>query len=348
MTTATTVRLLDLEPDLGRYLTNADKELLDGLSVPALSVASGELDLHAVLTQHHAFGMMVLEGLLTRHLVVGDAAALRLIGPGDVLGDSLGPRSSLVAAQGWRAATPTRVALLDREVLMAGHRAPRLIAGLHARAVEQADRVAVQLAICQLPRVEDRVLSLLWLLAESWGQVTTHGTALRLHLTHETIGGLVGARRSTVTLALGQLTDEGALLRQDRGWLLLKAPATGAPVEPAEQELELLDPLPQRAAPMTETHVSDVGQRVAALRMIRDDLASMREWNQRRIERELARLRETRRISEELRRKVRETRRSVPRLHHDDGAGDAVGSTKRKADDAAAKWLSAPVDGVDD
>src|SRR5205814_1889348 len=109
---------------------------------------------------------------------------------------------------------------------IAAHRTPRLVAGLHARSTEQADRVAVQLAVCQLPRVEDRVLSMLWLLAESWGQVTAHGTALRLHLTHETLGGLVGARRSTVTLALGQLTEGGAILRQDRGWLLPVPPAS--------------------------------------------------------------------------------------------------------------------------
>ncbi len=45
-----------------------------------------------------------------------------------------------------------------------------------------------------------------------------------MHLTHDVLGGLVGARRSTVTLALGELADRGALIRQDRGWLLLGAP----------------------------------------------------------------------------------------------------------------------------
>ena len=347
MTTPKSVRLLDVEPDLGRYLTPGDLEGLGGLEVPVLNIATGELDLHALLAEHHAFGMVVLEGILIRRLTIGEAAALRLVGPGDVLGDSFGPRSRLVAGHGWRASAPSRVAMLDREVLLAAHRAPRLVAGLHARSIDQADRVAVQLAICQLPRVEDRVLSLLWLLAESWGQVTAHGTALRIHLTHETIGGLVGARRSTVTLALGQLTESGAVLRQERGWLLLEAPAGGESEATVDPGPELLAPLPERiAAPVPV--VPDVAERVAALRMIREDLASMRDWNQQRVERELTRLNESRRVSRELRERASANRRSFARLHHDDDARDRIRTSEREADDAAAKWLATPVDSVDD
>ncbi len=78
--------------------------------------------------------------------------------------------------------------------------------------------------ICQLPRVDDRLLAVMWLLAESWGQVTPAGTLLPIGLTHAALGGLVGARRPTVTLALGSLTADGALRREERGWLLLRSP----------------------------------------------------------------------------------------------------------------------------
>jgi hypothetical protein len=78
--------------------------------------------------------------------------------------------------------------------------------------------------ICQLPRVDDRLLAMMWLLAESWGRVTASGTLLPLQLTHSALGGLVGARRPTVTLALRGLTESGAVLRQPDGWLLLKSP----------------------------------------------------------------------------------------------------------------------------
>ena len=235
------VRLLDAEPGLARFMNGVDAEALEGLPVPVVTAGAGEVDAGAIIAAQRAFGLLLLDGMLVRRIVVGETATLRLLGPGDVLSAPPADSSMLVGSAGWRAAVPTRMAVLGREVLIAMHRAPRLAAGLHAHSTEQADRVALQLAICQLPRVEDRVLSLLWLLAESWGQVTSEGTALRLHLTHETLGGLVGARRSTVTLAIGQLTDAGAILRHERGWLLLKRPV-GVTVAPAtEQDPELLD-----------------------------------------------------------------------------------------------------------
>src|SRR5204863_2163502 len=129
---------------LGRYLTDDDAKGLDGLPVPVTAVPAGELDLHVVMAAHHAFGAVILDGLLLRRIVVGEAATLRLLGPGDLLGDLSGPHSMLMADRGWRAAAPTRMALLDREVLLAAHRAPRLVAGLHARSTEQVDRVALQ------------------------------------------------------------------------------------------------------------------------------------------------------------------------------------------------------------
>jgi len=58
------------------------------------------------------------------------------------------------------------------------------------------------------------------LLAERWGMVTPQGRIIRLPLTHETLGSLIGARRPTVSLALGDLAERGEVVRQDGGWLL--------------------------------------------------------------------------------------------------------------------------------
>jgi CRP/FNR family transcriptional regulator, cyclic AMP receptor protein len=208
------------------------------------NVPAGELDFHRLFAAQHAFALLVLDGLIVRRIVVGASAALRLLGPGDVVAAASGSASRLITAGGWYSAGAVRFAVLGRDVLLAAHRAPRLVAGLYARATELSDRLAVQLAICQLPRVEDRVLSMLWLLAESWGQVTAGGTAVRLRLTHETLGGLVGARRSTVTLAMSQLTDEGAIRREDGGWTLLRdPPAFVDPPQPAHQP-RLLERIP--------------------------------------------------------------------------------------------------------
>jgi CRP-like cAMP-binding protein len=147
-----------------------------------------------------------------------------MIGPGDLLPLTHAPRSILVVEAQYRATTPARLTLLEREMLLAIRRWPQIAAGLHARLGEQGERLTTQLMICQLPRVDDRLLAVMWLLAQSWGQVTPAGTLLPIGLTHAALGGLVGARRPTVTLALGSLTADGALRREERGWLLLRSP----------------------------------------------------------------------------------------------------------------------------
>jgi hypothetical protein len=69
--------------------------------------------------------------------------------------------------------------------------------------------------------VELRVLALLWHLAERWGRVGREGVVLPVKLTHETLGRFVGARRPSVTLAMGQLADDGLITRRDDGaWVL--------------------------------------------------------------------------------------------------------------------------------
>jgi CRP-like cAMP-binding protein len=227
------VRLLEADPDLGRFLTAEERTQAGALTVPTASVAQGPVDVTALLERNGCFGAFVLEGMLTCTLRVGEQAGMRILGPGDLVSYGTVPVSMLLAEASCRAVATTRLALLGKDLLVGAHRWPRLVAGLHTRTAEQVERVAVQLAICQLPRVEDRLLALLWLLAESWGRVTPNGTALPVALTHETLGALVGARRPTVTLALGELTDRGAILRQGRTWLLVERPPE--PSRPAEE-----------------------------------------------------------------------------------------------------------------
>jgi CRP/FNR family cyclic AMP-dependent transcriptional regulator len=213
------IRLLDADPDIGRYLNDQERTDAALLTVPRLDLAPGPLDVPRLLAKHSCFGALIVDGMLACHMRVGEQAGMRILGRGDMVSAGAEP-SMLLAEHGCRVAAPTRLAMLGRDVLVGAHRWPRLIAGLHTRSGEQVERIAVQLAICQLPRVEERLLALFWLLAESWGRVTPTGTVLPLSLTHETLGALVGARRPTVTLALGELAERGAVLRQDKAWLL--------------------------------------------------------------------------------------------------------------------------------
>jgi hypothetical protein len=224
--------LLQADADIGRYLTADERAAAETLTVPTVTLETGPVDVRGLLERNACFGALVISGMLVAHLRVGEQAGMRILGPGDVVSGGTTPASMLLVDSGNRAVSTTQLAMLGKDVLVGAHRWPRLVAGLHARTADQIERVAVQLAICQLPRVEDRLLALFWLLAEQWGRVTPGGTVLPLALTHETLGALVGARRPTVTLALGELADRGAVLRQGRAWLLvepLSRPAHAAP-----------------------------------------------------------------------------------------------------------------------
>ena len=111
--------------------------------------------------------------------------------------------------------------------------APLELAALLDRAARRAERLVVLQAIAHLTRVDDRLLALLWCLAERWGRVSPEGVLVSLRLSHRTLAAMVGARRPSVTTALGQLMARGEVERRADGeWILL-----GSPPEPADHEV---------------------------------------------------------------------------------------------------------------
>ncbi len=233
MAPPTRVPLLDPRLVLTEQLTENERAELAGSSLPVITVDPGPLHLEQVLEQNRAFGATVFAGLIMSSLRVGDQTGIHLLGPGDLLV----PRSELwpswLADLDFRTAAPVQLGLLGNDLLAAVYRWPRLLQGLYHSMGDQLQRLTVQLVICQLSRVEDRIMAMLWLLADSWGHVTSAGVRLPLALTHESLGALVGARRPTVTLALRKLSDDGALVSQDHGWLLVAPPPELA--EPAHR-----------------------------------------------------------------------------------------------------------------
>lgn len=230
---AARVRLLELEPDLGRFLSPEERTEASRVTASVLKLGKGRVDFESQLRASGAFGAVILQGVLLHRLVFGQHPALRLLGPGDVLARrcdaGLGPLSDSV----YRSPGQLRLALLDDRTLAACQRYPRLFAGLHVRMGEQHQRLATQLVICQLPRVEERILGMLWLLAETWGHVTPNGTTVPVALTHDALGECIGARRPTVSLALKELAERGAVLRHSDGWLLTEAMAEAPVTRPA-------------------------------------------------------------------------------------------------------------------
>jgi hypothetical protein len=224
MTATERVSLRDVRLELTQHLSEDELAELAGIGLPTITIEPGQLELGALLAQHSAFGAAVLDGIAMNALQIGEQTGIQLLGPGDLLvaGSEFG--ASWLTQFELRTTAPLRVAMLGNELLAAAYRWPRVVRGLYICIGEQMQRLTAQLVICQLPRVDERVLAMMWLLAESWGHVTPGGVRLGLALTHETLGALVGARRPTITLALRKLSEDGALVHQDAGWLLLKHP----------------------------------------------------------------------------------------------------------------------------
>ncbi len=245
---AQTVALLAVEPDLRAYLAPEERQLVSRISIPVQMFPPRAFDIDGVLQEAGAFAAVILDGVLLHRMSIGDQPALRLLGPGDMLSRTGGLRTALLGHSSYRATGQLRLAMLDDRVLLTARRFPRLFAGLQVRLADQYQRLAAQLVICQLPRVEDRLLSLMWLLAETWGRVAPSGTVVPIALTHDALGELIGARRPTVTLALKELADRGSLFRQDGEWLLLEPPPQGPAPHPIRAEPQVTAPLPTRWA----------------------------------------------------------------------------------------------------
>lgn len=281
------IALLEAEPELARFMTPEEREAAAKSSVPITRIPRGPVELPDLLDTAGAFGALVLDGMLFGHHRVGEHAALRLLGPGDLLALP-GSWSSVLPETTLSVAAPATLALFGTELLLAARRWPRIVAGFHVRVVEQAERVAAQLVICQLPRVDQRLLAIMWLLAESWGHVTPAGTRLPLNLTHDAFGALIGARRPTVTLALGELMERGAIVRQDQGWLLLEAPVEQAEAPPSPPDHEVLIETPPSAWEMralaSPTGEDAHEQLLSTVRRLRAEHVARRERVRSRLE----------------------------------------------------------------
>jgi CRP/FNR family cyclic AMP-dependent transcriptional regulator len=230
------VRLLVAEPDLAASIAEPDLATARRIVIaPTETVAPGIWE--GTTDADDAFAAVVLDGLLTRECRLAGRCSTHIVGAGDVI--PLGDASVTggVGQLSWRATMPTSIAVLDRRFVAAVARWPWLVADIVRRTASWSERAAVLQGIAQLPRVEDRLLALLWHLADRWGRVGSDGVLLPLKLSHEALGTLVGARRPTVSIALAELRERdvvraghgGFVLHPDGRALLDRPPAVERP-----------------------------------------------------------------------------------------------------------------------
>ena len=223
------VSILDADPDLARWVTPGEMGAARrDTVVPVVSVNFGTWEPeppHACGWRH--LGYLVLEGVLARDEELAGSTSTDLVGTGELVQPWIeDPDDELVAHRvTWTVLEPARLGVLGPTFVASSARWPVVTAALLSRAVRQTSRAATLHAICQLSRVDMRLLALFWYLAERWGRVGVDGVVLPLRLHHEALGHLIGAKRSTVTLALQRLAEQDLVQRRDDGtWSLPDAP----------------------------------------------------------------------------------------------------------------------------
>jgi hypothetical protein len=101
-------------------------------------------------------GVLILDGLLARHVTVGQRSSAELVGAGDLVR----PRRSeadtdptVVRQTRWHVLLPTRLAVIDEECVRCAAAVPVLLGELAARGSRRADPLALFLATTQVPLI---------------------------------------------------------------------------------------------------------------------------------------------------------------------------------------------------
>ena len=220
---ASGVKLLDTIADMDLAVPEHERERArQVILAPSRSWPTGPFGPPDPRDRAHPFAVVILDGALLCTTRLGGREASELLGEGDIVDLHDAPPPSVrdtpiesVVHQ------PLTVAILDDRFRVAARRWPHLHDVIYAQLARQRRAAAAHMTMLHLPRVDERILALFGQLSERWGSVTPDGIVVRLSLSHNLIGQLVGSRRPTVSLALSELADSGALVRRaDTTWLL--------------------------------------------------------------------------------------------------------------------------------
>jgi CRP/FNR family transcriptional regulator, cyclic AMP receptor protein len=236
------------DPELAEVLPVARRrEAVEACTAKELRLPSGGGGRGTLPTFDGGIGLLVLSGLLIRHVGIRGRFGAELLGEGDLLRPWQYEHDSplLPLETGWAVIHPARVAVLDMSFLRHVSTYPELATCFVSRATQRSRNLAVNMAIVHQARVDVRLRMLLWHLAGRWGRVRSDGTVVPLRLTHAVLSELVAARRPTVTSALSDLTRRGCVRGTRDGWLLYGDPP-----------VELLDLAPSSAETQPRTAVS--------------------------------------------------------------------------------------------
>lgn len=213
-------------------LLDCDPRLAEGLSAEEGAAAAGSLPVQAAMLKKGSWdpgtgtpepghlGHLVCGGVLVRRVEVDRGRSVELLGRGDLLRPWQEDASSF-CRDSWEVLEPTTLVVLGPAVARGLARWPAITANLVARGVNRSRASAAAAAISSIVGIEERLLILLWHLAERWGEPAKGGIRIPIGIPHRLLAELVGARRPSVTTALANLQEDGRLVVAANGcWVL--------------------------------------------------------------------------------------------------------------------------------
>lgn len=216
------------------YLFDLDDDLEDELEVRMrfsarqhatarlLDAEAGAVDLGSWFERiGQGPGLLIIDGLLAVDTRVAGRTTTELLGNGDLLQQPGSHEDEIVDHEtAWRALLRTRFALLDTDFVQRVRAWPQILGALSRRAERRCEDLDVMRAISSQPRLEVRLVLLLWHLAARWGRVEPTGLRLTLPLTHRLLGQLAAAERPSISHALRRLSQAGIVTGTAGDWHL--------------------------------------------------------------------------------------------------------------------------------
>jgi CRP/FNR family transcriptional regulator, cyclic AMP receptor protein len=239
------VSLLDLEPELGRGISDQDWQAARlAVRSHVVHLKRGQWGVLPGADTPGVLAIVVNDGLISREIALGEHVVFELLGPGDALLPAAADPDPVALAGNpvLSILSATKVIVLSEPFVVAAARWPVLLTNLNRRLEASRRRLASQSLATHLPRAEDRVLLTLWMLAASCGRVTPDGITIPLSLSHELLARMTAARRPTVTLALRSLEAAECITRSVDGLFTLTPSAHS-------RITELIGP-PEQAPPL--------------------------------------------------------------------------------------------------
>jgi len=225
MRKANVVQLLTFDPELAEGLVEEERAIAaQALSVPVARLKKGPWRPDQSPPEPGHLGYLLLKGLLVRRIEVGQGSSIELLGRGELLRPWQEDTSSFCRSS-WEVVESTTVAQLGPQLTRCLCRWPVLVSNLAERGIRRSRALAADAAAANIVGLEERLLTALWQLTETWGEAKEDGVHLSIRLPHRLLAELMGARRPSITSALAELKRSGQLDSTSDGcWVLCGDP----------------------------------------------------------------------------------------------------------------------------